>query len=200
MKKPLWVIGIDEVGRGPLAGPVTVCAIAVPYAIYTKGMWPGLTDSKKMTAQARTKWYREAARLERTRMIRFALSSRSAQTIDTKGIASCVRECIVSILKKLALPPEHCLVLLDGGLKAPAQYIHQQTIIRGDSKEPVISYASVIAKVHRDLYMTRAHRKNPEYGWDANKGYGTSDHRNTLIKQGITALHRTSFLRRILDK
>ncbi|HEY0979880.1 MAG TPA: ribonuclease HII [Candidatus Paceibacterota bacterium] len=199
-KKPLWVIGIDEVGRGPLAGPVTVCAVAVPYRGYSASLWPGLTDSKKMTAPARAKWYKEALRLERSGILRYALSSRSAQTIDTKGIAPCIRECIVSILKKIALPPEECLVLLDGGLKAPAQYAFQQTIIKGDSKEPVISYASVIAKVHRDMYMTKAHRKNPEYGWDKNKGYGTQDHQNTLIIQGVTALHRKSFLRRILDK
>ena len=200
MKKPLWVIGIDEVGRGPLAGPVTVCAVAVPYMSYKRGMWPDLTDSKKMTATARTKWYREASILERKGMLRYALSSRSAQTIDTNGIARCIRECIVSSLKKLALPPEQCVVLLDGGLKAPAHYVHQQTIIRGDSKEPAISYASVIAKVHRDKYMTKAHRKNPEYDWDKNKGYGTTEHRNTLITQGTTALHRKSFLHRILDK
>ena len=200
MKKPLWVIGIDEVGRGPLAGPVTVCAVALPYDHYKKGMWRELTDSKQMSPIARMRWYKEAERLVKARSLQYVVTSRSAHTIDTKGIASCIRECIVSNLKKLNLTPEYCVVLLDGGLKAPKEYINQQTIIRGDSQEQIISFASVIAKVTRDQFMTKQHKSNPEYGWDQNKGYGTEAHILAIQSNGISPLHRLSFLTRILDK
>jgi len=199
-KKPLWVIGIDEVGRGPLAGPVTVCAVALPFEQYKKGMWRELTDSKQMSPIARTRWYKEAVVLEKKKVIQYALTSRTAHTIDTKGIATCIRECVVSNLKKLNLDPQECLVLLDGGLKAPAEYIHQQTIIRGDSQEQIISFASVIAKVSRDQFMVKQHTINPEYGWHTNKGYGTEEHIEAIKKWGITSLHRVSFLRSVLDK
>jgi len=198
MKKPLWVIGIDEVGRGPLAGPVTVCAVAMPYDHYKKGMWRELTDSKQMSPIARARWAKEGEKLLKARVIDYAITSRSAHTIDTKGIASCIRECIVSNLKKLTLPPEHCLVLLDGGLKAPKEYTNQQTIIRGDSQEQIISFASVLAKVSRDQFMVKQHKSNPEYDWIHNKGYGTEMHREAIKKHGITALHRVSFLTRIV--
>lgn len=198
MKKPLWVIGIDEVGRGPLAGPVTVCAVAMPYSNYKKGLWRELTDSKQMSPLARERWYKEGIKLAKHNVIVYALTSRTAHTIDTKGIANCIRECVVSNLKKLHLPPEECLVLLDGGLKAPAEYSNQQTIIRGDSIEQIISFASVIAKVSRDHFMNKQHGINSEYGWNTNKGYGTEGHIEAIKKHGMTALHRKSFLTKII--
>jgi ribonuclease HII len=198
MKKPLWVIGIDEVGRGPLAGPVTMCAVALPFKNYKKNMWKGLTDSKKMTAKSRTQWYLETEFLSQEYGMTYALASRTAKQIDTKGIVVCIRECIQSMLKELNLDPTACLVLLDGGLKAPAEYIHQQTIIKGDSKEQVISLASVIAKVSRDEYMKKQDKKYPQYGWLQNKGYGTKSHREAIGKNGITPFHRKSFLTRII--
>ena len=200
MKKPLWVIGIDEVGRGPLAGPVTVCAVALPYNKYKSDMWPGLTDSKKMTAVARGKWFIEVELLKKKFDMRYTLASRTAKQIDRKGIAVCIKECITTILHELALEPHDTLVLLDGGLKAPSEYLNQQTIIRGDGSEPVISLASVIAKVTRDAYMTTQHKKYPDYDWYQNKGYGTKKHRIVLQNKGVTPLHRTTFLARVLDK
>ena len=198
MKTPKWVIGIDEVGRGPLAGPVTVCAAAVPYKNYKKGMWKGLTDSKKMTAKSREQWFLECDSLTKEYGMDYALCSRTAQAIDSRGIAVCIRECIHDILNELNLDPKECLVLLDGGLKAPAEYSYQETIIKGDSKEPVISLASVIAKVTRDRYMTTQHKKYPGFGWLQNKGYGTKSHREAIRKNGTTKLHRKSFLTRII--
>jgi ribonuclease HII len=164
MKKPLWIIGIDEVGRGPLAGPVTVCAVAMHQSQYEK------------------------------------VSSRSAAMIDKKGIAVCIRECIASNLKKIAIDPNDCLVLLDGGLHAPLSYYAQKTIIRGDSSEKIISLASVIAKVSRDRHMDKLHASFSSYNWNKNKGYGTKKHILALKNNGISRLHRSSFLSRILDK
>lgn len=197
-KKPLWVIGIDEVGRGPLAGPVTVCAVAVPYKHYKKELYPGLTDSKQMTPKNRERIYLDIQCLKERFGIQYACASRTASVIDSKGIAASIRACIKTTLKKLALDPEECLVLLDGGLKAPLEYVRQKTIIKGDTSEPVISLASVIAKVMRDAVMVRLHKKYPHFNWKTNKGYGTLAHRIALTIHGTSPLHRATFLRRIL--
>lgn len=197
-KKPVWVIGIDEVGRGPLAGPVVVCVVAYPYRKYKKNIWKGVTDSKKMTARTREFWY--AKREEILNDGAYAISAASAKQIDAKGIAVCIRKCIENNLQKLALDPKEVIVLLDGGLRAPAQYINQKTIIRGDSSEKVIALASVLAKVYRDTYMDTQHKKYEVYNWKKNKGYGTKEHRTVIHAHGITPLHRVSFLSRILNK
>lgn len=193
-----WVIGIDEVGRGPLAGPVYVCAVAMPEKAYKSMRWGILNDSKQMTVKHREQWSKEAKLLEQKGAIKIALARRTALQIDAKGIAVCIRECIAENLKKLALDPKDCNVLLDGSLKAPLEYKKQQTIIKGDSKEKIISLASVVAKVARDAYMVSLHKKHPAYGWDKNKGYGTLAHRVALKKKGATILHRRSFLSRLL--
>ncbi len=196
-----WVIGIDEVGRGPLAGPVTVCAVAMPLTIYKKGGWHktllGLNDSKQMSPALREQCYIEAESLAKKGKVHYAITSRTAAMIDKKGIAVCIRECIAANVKKLALDPEACLVLLDGGLKAPREYVHQQTIIKGDMKEKIISLASVIAKVQRDHFMVALDKKHPAYAWHRNKGYGTKAHIQAIKKEGLTPLHRRSFLTRI---
>lgn len=196
--KPKWVIGIDEVGRGPLAGPVVVCAVAYPFARYKKTLWNGVTDSKKMTAKSRTFWYDKKEDILANG--KYALASATAKQIDTKGIGVCIKKCVADTLKKLSIDPSDCMVLLDGGLKAPSEYIHQKTIVRGDSSEKVIALASVIAKVYRDSYMDMQHKKYPLYNWSKNKGYGTREHRVCIVGSGITPLHRISFLSRILNQ
>lgn len=196
MKK--WIIGVDEVGRGPLAGPVCVCAAAMPLAAYKKMQWvlgkTKLTDSKQMAPAAREVWSRYAKMLEKEGKIRFGISMRSAAMIDRRGIGACIRSCIVSSLKQLDLDPEDCTVLLDGGLKAPIDYLFQQTVIRGDAVHKIISLASVVAKVHRDAHMIRLDNRHPAYDWERNKGYGTALHRTALQAQGMTPIHRKSFI------
>lgn len=199
-KKHIWIVGIDEVGRGPLAGPVTLCGIAIRSSEYKKSRWRGLTDSKQMTKSAREVWYNRAKEIQKTGVICVALVSKTAVQIDRKGINSCITDCIKQILAKLALNPKTTQVLLDGGLKAPTEYIYQRTIIKGDQKEKIISLASVIAKVSRDAYMTKLAKKYPQFGWEINKGYGTKLHREILKKRGFTSFHRKTFLSRIIDK
>jgi len=189
-----WIIGIDEVGRGPLAGPVTVCAVAMTVPLYKKRHWPKLTDSKKLSIKNREHWYRMAKQYEKSGDIKIAIASRSAVQIDRKGISACIRDCISSALKKLDIDPSVTRVLLDGGLRAPVQYVDQQTIIRGDQFEQIISMASVIAKVTRDGYMTKMHQQYPGYGWDHNKGYGTKQHLSAIKKLAMTTLHRKTFI------
>jgi ribonuclease HII len=198
-KKPRWIIGIDEVGRGPLAGPVTVCAVAIHYDFYKKARWVGLTDSKKLSPQKREVWCAKAKLLEKEGVIRIALASKTATMIDAKGISVCITSCIAICLKKLAIEPHDAHVLLDGGLKAPKEYIYQETVIQGDQVHKAISLASVVAKVTRDAYMTKMDHVYPGYDWEHNKGYGTKNHYKALKKLYITSLHRKSFLSRNID-
>jgi ribonuclease HII len=192
-----WVIGIDEVGRGPLAGPVYVCAVALPAKNYGTIDWGILNDSKQMTAGNRELWHGKAKDSEKRGHLKIAVSHRTARVIDKKGITTCIAECIAENLHTLGLDPKDCTVLLDGSLKAPHEYKHQTTIIKGDSKEKIISLASVVAKVERDQYMVTLHKKYPHYSWDTNKGYGTRAHIAAIKKQGQTSFHRNSFLTRI---
>ncbi len=195
-----WIVGIDEVGRGPIAGPVTVCAVAIRAAAYKASRWSGLTDSKQMTKSAREKWYTKAKLLEKEGKIRIVLASQTAAQIDKKGIADCIRLCIAKSLQMLDLDPNQTRILLDGSLKAPIEYANQETVIKGDQKHKIISLASVIAKVSRDAYMAIQARTYPEYGWQSNAGYGTARHYKALKKLGFTRLHRKSFLTKFIDK
>ncbi len=197
--KPLWIVGIDEVGRGPLAGPVTVCAVAMHYEAYKKVRWQGLTDSKQMTKSARELWHAKAIEMEKSGMLRIAIASQTAAQIDRSGISACIKACIKKNLEFLNLDPKHTRILLDGALKAPLEYVSQETIIKGDQKKKIISLAAVIAKVTRDAYMTRMDTKYPGYGWAQNMGYGTSSHRKALKNLGFTRLHRESFISRVID-
>jgi ribonuclease HII len=195
-----WVIGIDEVGRGPLAGPVYVCAVAMPEKAYKKMKWDGvLNDSKQMSEKNREAWYKHAKELRRTGFIKISIASRTAIMVDKKGIAVCIRACIAENLQKLQLAPKDCIVLLDGSLKAPSEYENQQTIIKGDAKEKIISLASVVTKVQRDHYMVALHKKHTHYDWHKNKGYGTKAHISAIKKRGVTSLHRASFLKKLLQ-
>lgn len=196
-----WVVGIDEVGRGPLAGPVTVCGVAVLFSHYKTFVRHaralGITDSKKLTPQKRT----ELARLLKSKAqdgsVRIACVSRSALHIDRQGIAVVIRKLVSHTLQKLAVPPEQTLVLLDGSLYAPASFIFQETVIKGDSAHEIIGAASIVAKVHRDSYMQRQHKKYPAYGFLVHKGYGTKAHREAIKDYGLCPLHRRSFCTRI---
>ncbi len=180
-----WIIGIDEVGRGPVAGPVAVCACAMPITYYKKIKWIGLNDSKKMSVRARNEWYKKALEMK----INYSIVYKSNIIIDQKGISYAIRSCISEALKNLKLSPKDCLVLLDGSLKAPEEYKNQ--------KEKIISLSSVIAKVSRDRKMEALHKKYPKYNWNTNKGYGTKEHYRTIRKYGITSLHRKTFLTKV---
>lgn len=195
--KSMWIVGVDEVGRGPVAGPVTVCVCAISKKCYKKSDWGGLTDSKKMTRVQRELWAQKAVQLQKEGKIRYVVISKSAKVVDSKGIQHTIRSCIVEGFEKLALDQKEVTVFLDGGLRAPEMYKNQTTIIKGDLKERSISLASVIAKVSRDAYMTKMSKKYPQYGFEIHKGYGTQAHYSAILKHGITTLHRHSYLTRI---
>ncbi len=203
-KNQKWIIGIDEVGRGPLAGPVTVCAVAIPVLYFkkisTRYQGVKLTDSKKMTARDRTLWFDWATDNKNKGIIRFDCVHMGAKKIDDIGITKSIRQAINQALTSLDLDPNHCEVYLDGGLRAPIFYKKQQTIIRGDLYHRAISLASVIAKVTRDTLMERYGKRYPEYGFEKHKGYGTQFHRFVLQQKGILPIHRKTFVTRILYK
>jgi ribonuclease HII len=204
-----YIIGIDEVGRGPLAGPVTVCACLVPFLQKDKkskalvrelsrGKIRKLTDSKGMKEKDREAWNN----LIRARSdIFFKIKNAAAKQIDERGIAVCIKkllnDCLKSLQQKHNINPVECLVLLDGGLKAPQEFIFQETHIKGDTLFPAISFASILAKVHRDAYMKKIAGKHGAYGFEQHKGYGTLAHRKAIKKFGLSDLHRKSFCQKV---
>lgn len=192
--KSQFIAGIDEVGRGPVAGPVAVCVCAMDITNYKRAKWKGLTDSKKMTPKARLAWYKEAQSLQERGIISYSVIFCPNTVIDKKGISFAIRYCVSLGIKKLSLDSGNTSILLDGSLRAPTEFKNQKTIIKGDQKEKIISLASVIAKVTRDSLMFRLHKKHPQYNWVQNKGYGTKEHYQAIKKYGLTSLHRKTFL------
>lgn len=200
MDKPKILVGIDEAGRGPLAGPVAVgvCVCDTKmYASYKRTKKLPTRDSKKLTEKKREEWFTFIQECKKNKSIDYTVSLISASFIDTHGISMAIKTGISRSLKKLGLKPDEVLVLLDGGLKADREYVHQKTIIKGDEKEPIISLASIVAKVTRDRYMKKIAKKFPEYGLETHKGYGTRSHYEALKKKGLSQIHRRSFLKKI---
>jgi ribonuclease HII len=198
-KKIKYTIGIDEVGRGPLAGPVTVCAFAILKKDLALLDDIGAKDSKKLSAQKREIVDKKLKKLASEGLCLYQISSTSSQIIDRDGLTKAIQMAIASVLKKLNIHPENADIYLDGGLRAPISYFRQHTIIHGDGLVPVISCASILAKVFRDRLMDKYDLAFPEYGFLGNKGYGTPEHYKAIRKYGITPIHRELFLRK-LDK
>lgn len=197
MKRAEHIIGIDEVGRGPLAGPVYVGAVAVPRNFdWTSA--EGVRDSKKLTSRAREKWYKKLDGMRAAGQLNFATASSSSEMIDEKGIVLSIFAALEKCLTLLDANPKTCEILLDGNLRAPEQFVRQKTIIRGDDREPVISMASIVAKCRRDKLMKKLAVQFPDYGFEAHKGYGTLVHRTSIKKHGLCRLHRKTFCTRLL--
>ncbi len=194
-----YIVGIDEVGRGPLAGPVTICIAVCDAALYKKlgknKNLPGSgLDSKKLNQKDREKYTKVLKQLP----LQHVVVNVSNQMIDSKGISVCIKKAISDGLKKLKLNPKECEVLLDGGLKAPIEFAKQRTIIKGDEIEKIIAWASILAKVSRDSLMSKLDKKYPEYGFCDNKGYGTLTHKKAIKKHGLSVVHRRSFCKTVL--
>lgn len=188
-------IGIDEVGRGPLAGPVTVCAFAILEQDLPLLKDINAKDSKALSEQKRNVIAEKLHELNRAGRCVFQISSTSSHVIDRKGLTRSLQMAIGSVLRRLNIHPEHADVYLDGSLYAPKSFFRQRTIIRGDGLIPVISCASVLAKVYRDNLMDKYDLKFPQYGFLEHKGYGTPNHYKAIRKHGISTIHRKSFLK-----
>lgn len=194
-----YIIGIDEVGRGPLAGPVVVGAVCI-YAEHSskvKKLFPVVKDSKKLSPKAREEWLVRIRDAEKMGFLSCAVSYVAPSVIDKKGLTAAVQIAIDKSLSEIEHDANETKVLLDGGLNAPAHYSLQKTIIKGDEKELAIALASLVAKVARDAKMVLLSKKFPEYGFEKHKGYGTRGHYAALKKHGPTAHHRKSFLKKL---
>jgi ribonuclease HII len=190
---PRYTIGIDEVGRGPIAGPVAVCALCLEPS-FNKKEFKNFRDSKKLSHIQRLKWLEKIKAEKEKGNLTYRVSLESNKIIDKKGLTFAIKRALKNSLKFLNKKPKDCLVLLDGGLRAPAEYSNQKTIIKGDEKELAIALASIVAKVHRDTLLTNLARKYPGYDLEKHKGYGTKAHYQALKKLGLSSLHRQSFL------
>jgi len=188
-----YLVGIDEAGRGPLAGPVAVAAVVVPINANLPRDYPGITDSKQLSEERREELH-ELLHGGQTATCTFI----PPQTIDRHGMSEALRRGVGRSLKKLAVSPHNTLVKLDGTLYAPREF-SQETIVKGDVSEAVISSASIIAKVERDRRMKRYARRWPQYGFERHKGYGTQQHREAIRKYGVCPIHRERFLSRISE-
>lgn len=184
LKGPL-LAGVDEVGRGPIAGPVVACAVIMPPDFPAIR---GVDDSKKLTAEERE---RLAPRI-RARAIAIGIGAASVHEIDTINIYQASRLAMTRALGRLSVQPDH--VIIDGNRIRTLPVSHTP-IPHGDARCYSIACASILAKVTRDYLMSRLAVKYPAYIWDHNAGYTTRDHVAGLMSSGITPHHRRSFTR-----
>jgi ribonuclease HII len=179
---PGLIAGVDEAGRGPLAGPVVAAAVILddlnPIA--------GLADSKKLTALKREKLFDEI----KAKALCCSIAEASVQEIDQLNILQATMLAMRRAVEGLRLKPTK--VLVDGN-RLPVLGILAEAIVKGDSKVPAISAASILAKVHRDRWCEQLHQQYPQYGFDQHKGYGTELHLKALQTHGATPWHRRSF-------
>ncbi len=183
----LVVAGVDEAGRGPLAGPVFAAAVILPAGLYIEG----LDDSKKLSEKKREKLYDE---IKNSGAV-WAIASATAQEIDQYNILGATMLAMRRAVENLCEKAD--LLLIDGnvarGFDTPAK-----TVVKGDAKIPQIAAASILAKVERDRYCVEMAKKYPEYQFEKHKGYPTKIHRDLVILNGPCPEHRRSFLKKIL--
>lgn len=213
MKK--YIIGIDEVGRGALAGRVVVAAAMIPADLKIEKLNKlnlPFRDSKKLSPQQREFWLQQ---MKMNPAVKIAVAGVMAPVIDKINIAVAANRAAGRAFKKLMIEhqPENCQVFLDGGLyifdekklrnkirsiSALAANWQSKTVIRGDEKIPAVKLASIAAKVTRDRQMVRLHKKYPQYGFDIHKGYGTKKHFAAVRQHGPSEIHRLTFLKNYL--
>jgi ribonuclease HII len=177
-----YICGVDEAGRGPLAGPVVAAAV-----ILTRGRIPkGLNDSKKLSEEAREELFPRIMDMA----IAVGVGESGPEEIDLVNIRQATHLAMARAVR--ALPIAAAFALVDGN-DAPALPCKCDTLVKGDGRSVSIAAASIIAKVTRDRLMIRLHDEHPGYNWRSNKGYGTPDHYSGLKTHGITVHHRRSF-------
>ena len=175
--------GCDEAGRGCLAGPVFAAAVILPEGFQCEG----LTDSKQLTEGQRC-LLRPVIEAE---ALCYAVASCGPEEIDTMNILWASVEAMHRALARLTVMPEH--ILVDGNRFRSYRDIPHSCVVKGDSQFLSIAAASVLAKAYRDEYMEELHERFPAYGWERNKGYPTREHREAIMRNGVTVHHRKSF-------
>ena len=179
------ICGVDEAGRGPLAGPVCAAAVILPSHLEI----PGLNDSKKLTDKRR----RELAPIIKEQAIAYAIAFATHEEIDQINILQATFLAMQRALDQLGVKPD--LALIDGNREKDFG-IPVKTVVKGDSLSANIAAASILAKVTRDDWMEEMAEKYPEYGFEIHKGYGTKAHYAALTEHGATDIHRMTFLKK----
>ena len=180
------ILGIDEVGRGPWAGPLVVGAVVLPEG----EAFEGLTDSKKLTAKKRL----ALDRIIREKALGWGLGWVHAEEIDAVGLSQALRLATIRAVEAVKTPYHE--IIIDGTINFLSETVKGQyvtTLPKADFLIPAVSAASIIAKVARDTYMEEQSLAYPDYGFDSHVGYGTAKHQQALKEYGVTPLHRRSF-------
>ena len=183
----LIVCGVDEVGRGPLAGPVLACAVVLDRNLLPDGLASGLDDSKRLSEQTREA---VAALLKMGPGIVYAIGEASVAEIDRFNILQATLMAMARAVEALPVKPDHALI---DGNRAPKLSCGATCIVKGDGASLSIAAASILAKVTRDKIMRDLARRYTAYGWERNSGYPTQEHLNAIKRYGITPEHRRSF-------
>lgn len=183
------ICGVDEAGRGPLAGPVCAAAVILPRG----ELIPGLNDSKKLTDKKR----RELFPIIKEKAIAYGIAFATEQEIDEINILQATFLAMRRAIEQLEGKADFALI--DGNRETDFG-IPCQTVIKGDSRSANIAAASVLAKVTRDVYMEQLAEKYPQYGFEIHKGYGTKAHYAALTQHGASEIHRKTFLKKFYEK
>lgn len=183
------VAGVDEAGRGPLAGPVVAAALVFPRYLFCEEV----RDSKLLSASRREKLY--GLLLESAAA--YGVGVVSHREIDSINIRQATFKAMRKAIGNLGIQPDY--ILFDG-YELPERIYRQEAVTAGDDHSFTIAAASIVAKVTRDRLMIEYHKKYPDYGFDRHKGYGTAQHRELIRKYGPCSIHRQSFLKKILNQ
>lgn len=176
------IAGVDEAGRGPLAGPVVAAAVVLPWDCFIDGV----DDSKRLSGAQRER----LAVLVQERALAVGIGAASSREIDQINILQATHLAMSRAISQLGLEPDHVIV---DGLPVPSLGEAQTAVVGGDRQVHSIACASILAKVTRDRLMRRLAERHPGYGWERNAGYGTPQHREALMRLGPTPHHRRSF-------
>ena len=183
-----YICGIDEVGRGPLAGPVVACAVIMNL----ENLVEGVDDSKKLSAKKRESLYDQIL----SKAVSVSIREVDHLEIDRVNILNATKSCMLSCVQTLSVKPD---VLLIDAVKLDTD-IDQVSIIKGDAKSYSIACASILAKVYRDRLMAQADQEYPQYGFKNNAGYGTKAHINAIKEFGPCKIHRRTFIKNFWDE
>lgn len=182
-----YIAGVDEAGRGPLAGPVYAAAVILPDGAEI----PGINDSKKLTPKKREELFDKITDIA----ISYAIYSVDEKEIDEINILNATHKAMNGAVDALTQKPDY--VIIDGNSIKGMEIAHE-TVVKGDAKSISIAAASILAKVARDRYIDKMGEVYPEYGFENHKGYGTKAHTDAILKYGMCPIHRRTFLKKLL--
>lgn len=183
------VCGVDEAGRGPLAGPVCAAAVILPEGVIIDGV----NDSKKLSEKKRESLFE----VIKSTAVSYCIAYSSVDEIEAINILNATMLAMKRAVEGLSVKADYAMI---DGNKIPALNIDAECIVKGDARSMSIACASILAKVSRDRLLYEYAKEYPQYGFDKHKGYGTAAHRDALIKYGPCPYHRMSFLGKILNK